>query len=231
MSELDFEWQPVNPTGTNDFASQFAADAWKPPEHLLSIKWGADFRASAAQLAAADSASDATSVAVAAPDVVTPTDSAAPTDSVAPPTPTISNPNDFFICQFRDARFNPGGPPSSEDCGPTSLAMIARYYGATDDPAKLVSDVRFAMTGGRNSNEGTTLGEVKRGAEKLGLATEPVSDMQSLNSSLDAGHMVVLAGNPRDYEKQLGLHYGKGAPSTMAVTSSPSSRTTATPTW
>ncbi|HEY9784876.1 MAG TPA: C39 family peptidase [Candidatus Obscuribacterales bacterium] len=140
--------------------------------------------------------------------------------------PVTANSEDFFICQFRDKRFNPRGPLSSNDCGPASLAMIARYYDAQfsvedkggkhavdsgdADPADLVSDVRFLMTGGRDSKELTSLGQIERAAEKMGFSTSYVDTIENLDAVLDAGKMVVLSGNPKHYQKDLGLRYGLG---------------------
>ena len=137
---------------------------------------------------------------------------------------TPGDPNAFFICQFRNETYNPNGPSSSNDCGPTSLAMIARYYdvGFTDpgsgtavdsgdsDPAALVSSVRYLMTGGRDSNALTGMGQIKDAATQMGFDTSSVQSLTDLDQAMDAGRMIVLAGNPKDYQKDLGLHYGKG---------------------
>jgi hypothetical protein len=134
------------------------------------------------------------------------------------------DPNSFFICQFFNPRFNPNGPSSSEDCGPTSLAMIAKYYGvsfrdvsngqtidaASADPEALVRGVRGLMTGKDSTKDGTTVGQVEKAAHDMGFHTSAVDGMGDLNTALDRGEMVVLSGNPKDYEKELGLHYGVG---------------------
>lgn len=140
--------------------------------------------------------------------------------------PLSGDPADFFICQFRDNRFNPRGPSSSNDCGPASLAMIAKYYDAQfqvddkngqykvdssdADPADLVSSVRFLMTGGRDSQELTGLGQIENAAEKMGFDTTSVKTLNELDTVLDSGIMVILSGNPKHYQKDLGLRYGKG---------------------
>ncbi len=101
--------------------------------------------------------------------------------------------------------------------------MIARYYdvqfddakfghidGSAAEPEQLVNSVRYLMTGGRDVSELTGLGQMDTAAETMGLKSEKLADIDDLNAALDAGHMVVLAGNPKDYQKDLGLHYGKG---------------------
>jgi hypothetical protein len=66
------------------------------------------------------------------------------------------------------------------------------------------------MTGNDNSARGTGVGEVESAAQAMGLQTAMVNNKGDLDAQLAAGHMVVLSGNPRDYQKDLGLHYGKG---------------------
>lgn len=152
----------------------------------------------------------------------------APLPEQMPPAtgPFTGNPEDFFICQFRDKRFNPNGPSSSNDCGPTSLSMIALYHDAQftvndgnglrhvdssdADRAKLVSDVRFLMTGGRDSQELTGLGQIDKAAKSMGFETSYVTTLDELDGVLDQGKMVVLSGNPKDYQKDFGLRYGIG---------------------
>jgi hypothetical protein len=136
---------------------------------------------------------------------------------------SVDSANEFYICQFKDQRWNPQGPSSSNDCGPTALAMIAKYYdlefedekyGHIDagdgNPAHLVSAVRYLMTGGRDEQGLTGLSQIKDAASDLRLNTSHVESMKDLDDALDAGRMVVLAGNPKEYQEELGLHYGRG---------------------
>lgn len=78
------------------------------------------------------------------------------------------------------------------------------------DPAKLVRSVRFLMTGSRNEHDLTGLQQIEKAAHEMGFETSAVESLFDLDAQLAAGRLVVLAGNPKDYQKDLGLRYGKG---------------------
>lgn len=147
-----------------------------------------------------------------------------PAQGDTPPARTsVEDANGFFVCQFLDRRFNPNGHPSSNDCGPAALSMIARYHDVqlTDpelgpieagnaDPAQLISAVRYAMTGARDEQKFTGLGQMETAAAAMGLDASKVKGLTDLDLALDSGKMVILSGNPKDYQADLGLTYGRG---------------------
>ncbi|MBX9952976.1 MAG: C39 family peptidase [Candidatus Obscuribacterales bacterium] len=131
----------------------------------------------------------------------------------------VGEPNSYFFSQFRNATYNPNGPARSNNCGPASLAMAAKAFdkaGNNADPEKQIDRARVAMTGRNNYSELTSLTQIATGAKKLGLQTENVSNLNSIDRALDSGKQIVLFGNPAAYGNRLssnayshynGLHF------------------------
>ena len=111
----------------------------------------------------------------------------------------IGDPNSYFFSQFKTDTYNPTGPGRSNNCGPASLAMAAKAFGKdgqVQNAEQQIDRAREAMTGRNDYSELTSLSEIANGAKKLGLQTENVSDLNSLNQAIDTGKQVVLFGNP-----------------------------------
>jgi LysM repeat protein len=113
----------------------------------------------------------------------------------------ISNPDDFFFTQFYDPKWNPDGPQTSENCGPTSLAMALKHFGKAppggnlDDPEQLIESTRLAMTG-TNTDTATSLSQIMHGAQLSGVNAEQVYGLSGVDAALAQGKMVIAAGNP-----------------------------------
>lgn len=128
---------------------------------------------------------------------------------------------DFFICQFKNARFNPNGgsAATNNDCGPTSLAMAARLFGKVDPslpPDAAISDSRFKMTGANFHENITSYDQIQAGATGYGLRSHYIG-FSGLDDALARGEKVIFDGNPgnsygnrmsaSDYFKYNGGHF------------------------
>lgn len=126
-----------------------------------------------------------------------------------------TDPASYFMTQFYDKTWNPNGPPFSNDCGPTSVAMAVLRYGKEfpggnpADSADLIATAR-KYAGGGSSSKTTNLTELTASAKSAGLKVEPVRGMDAIDSALKAGKSIILVGNPsRSYEPDLGAaNYG-----------------------
>lgn len=110
--------------------------------------------------------------------------------------------NEYFISQMRDPAWNPQGPDWSANCGPACLAMAFKAFGFADpkdSPQVLIRKVRLAMTGAANDHSATSLEGIRRTAEQYGLDTALVYGPEAVAAAVEAGRLVVLAGNPRAY--------------------------------
>ncbi|MDB5098176.1 MAG: hypothetical protein JWM80_2597 [Cyanobacteria bacterium RYN_339] len=116
----------------------------------------------------------------------------------------LGDPKDYFFTQYR-SHWNPNGPSKSKDCGPTSLAMALKAFGkAGPDVEQTISDVRFAMTGARDSHDPTGIGEWSKAAEHYGLHPERVHGTDGIDEALARGRLVEVEVNPIVYNR--GLH-------------------------
>jgi hypothetical protein len=122
------------------------------------------------------------------------------------------SPESYFICQFQNNKWNPGGPPSSSDCGPASLAMVALAMGKLDpnlDRDTLLVQARELMAPNSDRHTGTDTGQVTDAARRLGLNAQGISaDTSSILQALKNGAMCVVSGNPIQYEQELGFNDG-----------------------
>lgn len=115
--------------------------------------------------------------------------------------------NPYFISQMRDPEWNPEGPEWSANCGPACLAMAFKAYGLADpdDSAQgLIRTARLAITGSVNDFSTTSLEGIRRAAERQGLETGVVYGPEAVAAALEAGRLVILAGNPRAYNTRFG---------------------------
>ncbi|HEY9857786.1 MAG TPA: C39 family peptidase [Stenomitos sp.] len=110
--------------------------------------------------------------------------------------------NQFFISQMRDPAWNPEGPEWSANCGPACLAMAFKAFGSVDPkapPQALIRHMRRAITGSANDLDVTSLDDVRQAAERFGLETGLVYGPEAVQAALQAGRLVIAAGNPRAY--------------------------------
>lgn len=142
--------------------------------------------------------------------------SPAPWAPPAPATPSALNPNSFFMTQFV-SKWNPDGPSSSLNCGPTSLAMALKAFGKAppggnpQDPEQFIEKTRLAMTGS-TADTLTTCAQVLHGAQASGLSASYVHGTSGVDGALASGKMVVACGDPIAYEGDLnGSTYGNDA--------------------
>ncbi|HEY9898154.1 MAG TPA: C39 family peptidase [Pantanalinema sp.] len=132
-------------------------------------------------------------------------------DPLAPPRPLAhADPNDFFLSQMFDARWNPGAPAWSQNCGPASLAMVLKAYdmippliGTPEDPQEFILKTRRAMMG-NEVDALSSLEDLERGAENLGLKHERTYGLESVRTAVMLGKPVIVAGNPVAYGGRFG---------------------------
>jgi hypothetical protein len=90
--------------------------------------------------------------------------------------------------------------------------MAACAFGFADcsDPMQreqIIHRARLAMTGTLGTG-GTSEGEVLHGARDMGMQAQPAT-LTALDGQLGEGHMVILSGDPINYERELNLHTGR----------------------
>lgn len=119
----------------------------------------------------------------------------------------------FFTTQWGPSPYNdvPGAPDGYDDCGPTSLVMIAAARGAIAPPAPATAEdeIRSMRTRAKGRAEATSSGTpmvqmlaaldaLHLPARNLRLAENETMEetMNSVVSALDVGAYLVLAGRP-----------------------------------
>lgn len=121
----------------------------------------------------------------------------------------------FFISQYRGP-FNPEASDGNANCGPASLAMALKHFLgdadgiAGDDPERLVEVARMAMTGGNDDNVNTDNDDVIKGASQLGLPALRAADLDSIDTALDSGAIVIVSGSPSapgSFASRLAYHH------------------------
>lgn len=134
---------------------------------------------------------------------------AAPSDVYrAAGTPWAFQSSRFFLAQD-PGPYNREASLNNTNCGPASLAMALLALGL--QPPGLgtgatvenwIDATRFAMRGDTNDYELTSDDDVMQGARQSGARAWKVHDLGSLDQALDAGALVVLAGNPIAYGRR-----------------------------
>lgn len=117
-----------------------------------------------------------------------------------------ADPNDFFLCQMQDAKWNPGAPAWSQNCGPAALAMVLKAYdmippliGTPEDPQEFIRKTRRAMMGNEDDYQLSSLEDLERGAEALGFIHERAYGLEGIRTAVMLGKPVIVAGNPIAY--------------------------------
>ncbi|MNX99011.1 Peptidase C39 family protein [compost metagenome] len=117
-----------------------------------------------------------------------------------------ADPNAFFVSQMYDTRWNPGAPAWSQNCGPASLAMVLKAYdmippliGTPEDSQEFIRKTRRAMMGNEDDYKLSSLEDLERGAERLGLYHERTYGFENVRTAVSLGKPVIVAGNPVAY--------------------------------
>jgi len=78
-------------------------------------------------------------------------------------------------------------PQEEESCGPSSLAMVLRYYGAATDTAEIVRETRT------EGLRGTLITDLSAAARRRGYSSEIVTlDLPGLRETIRSGVPVIL---------------------------------------
>jgi uncharacterized protein with LGFP repeats len=117
---------------------------------------------------------------------------------------TVEQANDFFKTEIYDAKYNPSGPQSSTNCGPSSLAMIMKMFKLEPSGMNIETSILHAralmngLTGERNTVQDTGSvywDQILTGVNAVGKATDNYSgSWEKLDQSLYAGDPVILNG-------------------------------------
>jgi hypothetical protein len=114
----------------------------------------------------------------------------------------------FYFSQVKGPWYQ-DGPDASADCGPASLAMAAKALGKLGpdrDPDNDIRQSRIRMTGtDLPPTWGTGVDQVTEGARGFGLSAETIWDFDTVIEMVRQGKMAVMAGNPINYERELGF--------------------------
>lgn len=125
------------------------------------------------------------------------------------PVGRLGDPRDFFFTQFAHEKWNPNGIGWSSDCGPASLAMAAKAFGAFReglDPDTMIVAARSAMDASADRHTGTGPDQVINGAHNLGLNSYEVqANLAGIDQVIRSGGIAVVDGNPYPYEVELGF--------------------------
>ncbi|GMU56737.1 MAG: hypothetical protein AMXMBFR33_58830 [Candidatus Xenobia bacterium] len=140
-----------------------------------------------------------------------------------PPDSERRAPNETFVLQFNHPQYNPGGPSSSANCGPASVAMALAntsllpdeldYTEGGSSPQATIDAVRVAGTGSNDPHAFTSIGQMERAARAYGAETQSIRTMDDIDAALMRGDQVVLAGNPNHpgaYGVGNGINYSGG---------------------
>lgn len=108
----------------------------------------------------------------------------------------------WFMSQHRGA-YNPAeNAPTNLNCGPASLAMIAKAFGKTAPDRRgvdaAIEDARARMGEGVDEREATSVAGLVTGARSYGLAaaTKRVSALADVQAELAAGKLVIASVVP-----------------------------------
>lgn len=110
----------------------------------------------------------------------------------------------WFISQY-PSRSNPREDQrvQNANCGPTSVAMVARAFGRLKITSKqadnAIEAVRKRGDMGRDQTDGTAIFQLARAARSYGLeaVAKPSPDLAAINAELQAGRLVIAHVVPR----------------------------------
>jgi hypothetical protein len=140
--------------------------------------------------------------------------------SLGPIEEALTRTDSYFITQYYHKRYNPAQKQTNNaNCGPTSLAMALRAFGAEprgfEDAGKsyeLIKTVRQAMTGRADEGTWTYPVQVRDGARKFGLKSQIVFGLDAIKDAMaQPGRLMVININPSPaYANQLAIPYNGG---------------------
>jgi hypothetical protein len=108
---------------------------------------------------------------------------------------TVEAANPFFKLQFSHPKYNPGGPLSSGNCGPASLAMALAALNLESPGLTIQQSIdRASERMVRRSSALSEWDELQRGISKSGRTPEDTISWESLDSALAAQKPVILNG-------------------------------------
>lgn len=133
-----------------------------------------------------------------------------PVQPTPAPWPVLpSDPNQYFMSQMFDSKWNPSAPTWTQNCGPASLAMVLKAYNILPpllsgfgNPQDLIHKVRRAMMGTEDDFQLSSLEDIERGASACGIQYERTYGLDEVRTAVQSGHLVILAGNPVAYNQR-----------------------------
>ena len=130
--------------------------------------------------------------------------SCTPASPPPPPSPLPSSAgqaNSYFKTQYYNSVWNPDGPSSSENCGPTSVAMIFKLFGKESPNTSVqtsISRARQLMNAPMNNNIQTNNLQVVTGLSGVGLRASTYNyssnTMAQIDRDLADGKAVIAFG-------------------------------------
>jgi peptidase C39-like protein/SH3 domain-containing protein len=113
------------------------------------------------------------------------------------------------VMQFTNARWNPTGPGSSNNCGPASVSMALAAAGIKPiDPAdpEAAIDASRALTGGTKSDT-TGSGQLTTAITGQGGQAYSITNMDQMQMAVSSGDPVVLFGYEQKNTDYRGAHW------------------------
>jgi Peptidase_C39 like family len=111
---------------------------------------------------------------------------------------SVSLANNYFKTQFRTTQWNPNGPDGSNNCGPTSVAMIFKLFGKEPANTSVQSSIDYARRlMGMSGNVYANTTQIMTGLSNAGLrATDRMSNgtWTQLDRDLADGKAVITWG-------------------------------------
>ena len=115
---------------------------------------------------------------------------------------------DWFVSQRRSWSNPNEDVPNNGNCGFTSLAMVYKMFGGKCDPKNMngfIENLRTLCKASPNEYTGSTMDQLARGANKLGLnATSTTKSIDQMAKGLDNGKKYILAIDPGKLYPNLG---------------------------
>jgi hypothetical protein len=126
-------------------------------------------------------------------DAITPPTQQLPSSSSLPI--TVSEANRSFKLQFQHPTFNPDGPRASNNCGPSSLAMVISALGLEPPGLSVQASInRASALMQRRSTAWSNWDELRTGIRNAGGRPEDVNSWSVLDQKLAEGKPVIANG-------------------------------------
>lgn len=144
----------------------------------------------------------------------------APAIPSAPSAPTskpssgkLSDPQSFFVSQYKSVSNSQEDTPNNGNCGPTSLTMVAMAFKKLSVSPKSADDAiegtRRRMGASSSQYDGTSYAELQRGAQSYGLNAKVLyGGLDVIRSQLKEGRLVIAHVRPNYlFPKTTSGHY------------------------